>query len=89
MSTIPGGTDAEAPATAPFFIVGSSRSGTTLLRMMLCSHSRLSIPPETWYLRPLLERFSIDLALDAAEIESAVTIVTQHHRWPDQRLDAQ
>jgi sulfotransferase family protein len=89
MSTIPEGTDAEAPATAPFFIVGSRRSGTTLLRMMLCSHSRLSIPPETWYLRPLLERFSIDRTLDAAEIESAVTIVTQQPRWPDQRLDAQ
>lgn len=31
----------------PFFIIGVHRSGTTLLRFMLCSHSRLYIPPET------------------------------------------
>ena len=74
---------------APFFIVGSGRSGTTLLRMMLCSHSRISIPPETWYLIPLLERFSIDRPLNAAEIESAASIITSHYRWPDLKLDAQ
>jgi Sulfotransferase family len=79
----------EAPTPAPFFIVGSGRSGTTLLRMMLCSHSRISIPPETWYLIPLLDRFSIDRPLTAAEIESAVSIITSHYRWPDLKLDAQ
>ena len=79
----------EAPTAAPFFIVGSGRSGTTLLRMMLCSHSRISIPPETWYLIPLLERFSIDRPLTAAEIESAASIITSHYRWPDLKLDAQ
>lgn len=31
----------------PFFIVGTGRSGTTLLQAMLTSHSRLGIPPET------------------------------------------
>jgi hypothetical protein len=31
-------------------IVGSPRSGTTLLRLMLDSHSELSIPPETGFL---------------------------------------
>lgn len=31
----------------PFFIVGAARSGTTLLRVMLDSHSDLSIGPET------------------------------------------
>jgi hypothetical protein len=38
----------KAATTAPFFIVGSGRSGSTLLRMMLASHSRITIPPETW-----------------------------------------
>jgi hypothetical protein len=79
----------EAPTAPPFFILGSGRSGTTLLRMMLCSHSRISIPPETGYLIPLVERFSIDRPLTAAEIESAASIITSHRRWPDMKLAAQ
>lgn len=34
----------------PFFIVGSGRSGNTLLRRILNSHSELYIPPETYVL---------------------------------------
>jgi Sulfotransferase family len=79
----------EFATTAPFFIVGSGRSGSTLLRMMLASHSRLTIPPETWYLIPLLQRFNFDRRLNADEVESAVSIVTSHYRWPDMKLDAQ
>ncbi len=35
--------------TVPFFIVGSERSGTTLLMVMLGSHPRLAVPEVTWY----------------------------------------
>jgi hypothetical protein len=35
------------PSDRPFFIVGVHRSGTTLLRYMLSSHSRIYIPPES------------------------------------------
>jgi hypothetical protein len=35
------------PPNHPFFIVGVHRSGTTLLRYMLSSHSRIYIPPES------------------------------------------
>ncbi len=38
---------------SPFFIVGSPRSGTTLLVQILNSHSRLFIPPETAYFHAL------------------------------------
>jgi len=76
-------------APAPFFIVGSGRSGTTLLRMMLCSHSRISIPPETWFLLPLVRRLSIDRTLNPSEIESAISLMTKHHRWPVMKLDAE
>jgi hypothetical protein len=34
-------------AAGCFFIVGTGRSGTTLLQAMLASHPRLAIPPET------------------------------------------
>lgn len=34
----------------PFFIVGAQRSGTTMLRLMLNSHSRLSIPFESGFI---------------------------------------
>lgn len=37
--------------TAPFFIVGASRSGTTVLRLMLNVHSRLAVPDELKYFR--------------------------------------
>lgn len=36
---------------APFFIVGCTRSGTTLLRNMLCLHPRLESPAETHLFR--------------------------------------
>ena len=37
----------------PIFIVGSPRSGTTLLRLVLDSHSRISCGPETQFLKEL------------------------------------
>jgi hypothetical protein len=40
----------------PFFIIGCDRSGTTLLRVMLASHSQLFIPPETSFLPRLFDR---------------------------------
>ncbi len=41
----------------PFFIVGSGRSGNTLLRRILNSHSDLYIPPETYVLGGSIKQF--------------------------------
>lgn len=40
----------------PIFIFGCPRSGTTLLSLMLHSHSRIAIPPETRFLMPVYRR---------------------------------
>jgi hypothetical protein len=40
----------------PVFVIGCPRSGTTLLTLMLSSHSRLAIPPETRFLLPVFRR---------------------------------
>jgi hypothetical protein len=73
---------------APFFIIGSSRSGTTLLRLILSGHSRLHIPPETWFIRPLVAKFSLTEVLSSAEVDAAVKIVTGDRRWPDMKFPA-
>jgi hypothetical protein len=40
----------------PFlFVVGCERSGTTLLRAMLDSHHDLAVPPESYFLIPLMQ----------------------------------
>ena len=35
---------------APVFVVGSMRSGSTMLRLMLDSHPRIAIPSETGFM---------------------------------------
>ena len=72
----------------PFFIVGSGRSGTTLLRLMLSGHSRLHVSPETWFIEQLVETLPIVGALTEPERETALSIITSHYRWPDLGIDA-
>lgn len=73
-------------AQAPFFIVGAGRSGTTLLRLILAGHSRLHIPPETWFLRPLVRDFPLTGALTQPQLERAIETMVRHERWPDMNL---
>ena len=41
----------------PFFIIGVARSGNTLFRRILTSHSQLHIPPETFVLGAVIEKW--------------------------------
>lgn len=45
-------------AHPPIFIVGCTRSGTSLLRRIIDSHSRIACPPESHFLRPLVATLS-------------------------------
>lgn len=71
----------------PFFIVGSGRSGSTLLRMILSSNSKISIPPETWVLIPLVASLPLTKPLNEQQLDQALNIIFNHYRWPDFQID--
>src|SRR5260221_5251878 len=45
-----------ANSDRPIFVVGCPRSGTTMLQLMLHSHPRIAIPPETRFVVTAYER---------------------------------
>jgi Sulfotransferase family len=61
------------------FIVGVTRSGTTLLRLMLDSHPKLTIPPETHFL-PKLIRLADKPDAKPAKVARRIS---NHRRWGD------
>jgi hypothetical protein len=75
-------------ASRPIFVIGCPRSGTTLLQVMLQSHRRIAVPPETRYLMPAYRdraRFG-DLCDPASRLELARTI-TADRKFRDYGLD--
>ena len=47
-------------STAPIFILGANRSGTTLLRLMLNAHSHIAVPEEMLYYRSFYANVPIE-----------------------------
>jgi Sulfotransferase family len=72
------------PAPAPF-VCGVTRSGTTLLRLMLDSHPDLAIPGETHWLPKLIKAFE----RSPQSAEDAANLAIDHKRWGDFHLDAE
>lgn len=64
------------------FLVGVTRSGTTLLRLMMDAHPDLAIPYETHFIPRVIDR--VERSRVSPEIITRV--ITQHKRWPDFRL---
>ena len=62
-------------ARPPFFVVGSARSGTTLLRLILNAHPEVAVPPES--------RFVIELhtGRDVVEAEGFLKELASHPRF--------
>ncbi len=61
------------------FVVGVTRSGTTLLRLMLDAHRDMAVPPETHFVTDVLAAFK----QGPVSAEGFVEIVTSHRRWRD------
>jgi Sulfotransferase family len=74
-----GAADPPAP-----FIGGATRSGTTLLRLMLDAHPEVAIPSETHFVPDMISR-CVEGPVDASELAG---IATAHPRWGDFGIDA-
>ena len=59
----------------PFFIVGSARSGTTLLRLMLNAHPEVGIPPESRFITELYD------GRDEVDTSAFLTALAAHKRF--------
>jgi hypothetical protein len=62
----------------PFFIVGSARSGTTLVRMILNSHPEVAVPPES---RFVVELWSGRQSVEAATVLEALAGHPRFQLW--------
>ncbi len=70
----------------PFpFVVGMNRSGTTLLRMMLDAHPRLTIPPETHFIPDLIQ---VEKREDPT-VDVFCEVITAQREWGDFGFDEQ
>jgi hypothetical protein len=49
--------DPATPSGPPLFVVGSGRSGTTLVRLMLDTHAELAMPGESYFIPRLRRQF--------------------------------
>jgi hypothetical protein len=59
------------------FVVGLTRSGTTLLRMMLDAHRELTIPPETHFVPDLIK------AARDGDADAMLAALTDNRTWGD------
>jgi hypothetical protein len=72
---------------APFFIVGASRSGTTMLRLMVNEHPALHVPRESWFIMNLMDELPLQSSLSEDQVRLAFDIVTAHWRWKDWEIE--
>lgn len=56
---------------------------------MLSGHSRIHIPPETWFIADLARDLPLTGRLTPAQVAHAVAIMTAHYRWPDMQIPAE
>lgn len=67
----------------PFFVVGSDRSGSTMLRLMLNEHPELHIPPESHFVSQLMDSLPLRASLSTRQLKLGCEIISRHPRWAD------
>ena len=73
----------EPPPPAPF-VCGVTRSGTTLLRLMLDAHPEVAIPGETHWVPKLIK----SMERSKQSPDDVADVIIDHKRWGDFHLDA-
>lgn len=71
----------------PFFIVGSERSGTTMLRLMLNKHPELFVPPESHFIATVIDEFGLECLLNESKIHRIIDKIVSSKRWQDWKED--
>ena len=65
------------------FVVGATRSGSTLLRLMLDAHPEVAIPSETHFVPDVIKA----CRRGGAGADEVADLIIGHHRWGDFHLD--
>jgi hypothetical protein len=73
----------------PFFIIGAQRSGTTLLRLIINSHSQVAIPEEGTFLMPLLRelRGSYHESIGKKQLKNYIKYIQNNHQFMAWKFD--
>jgi hypothetical protein len=71
----------------PFFVLGAARSGTTMLRLMLNRHSRLTIPFESQFLVRIFTELPSDRPLEVNEAGRMADLVIGEKNFQAWHLD--
>lgn len=67
----------------PVFILGCPRSGTTLLRLMLTSHSKICIPPESNFIMDLFPEWNNAAFHNKYQIDCALKALYDNDKFPE------
>jgi len=65
----------------PIFIVGTQRSGTTLLRLILNAHSQIAIPEEARFLMPLFKQKYLKHGISGTSMKTLVSYLSQNDQY--------
>jgi protein-tyrosine sulfotransferase len=72
----------------PFFIVGSGRSGNTLLRSILAKNEEIVIPPESFVLGEAIRKYRLNKNLEWEDLCGIFcSVFERHHGFPRWDLD--